>query len=275
MKKNNQELKRRSLVSHYMEVDGLKIHTRVAQDSAPRDALAVVLVHGMVVSSRYLIPTAEMLAPHYHVYAPDIPGFGKSEKPSQVLDVAQQAEFLARWMDAWGIEQAVMLGNSMGCQVISEFAVRYPNRIQGTVLIGPTMDPHAQNSPQQLLRWSKQGMQWLVQPGLERFKLFKIHLIDYMAAGIPRAMRTARLGLQHRIDKNLPHMQTPTLVVRGKRDPITPQYWAEEAAELLPRGRLAVIPGAGHVPHFSAPLELTRVTRAFIEQLVESERVQP
>lgn len=59
-------------------------------------------------------------------------------------------------------------------------------------------------------------------------------------------------------------IRAPTLGVRGARDPIVPQRWAEEAARLLPRGRLVVIPGAAHSITFHAPLELTRVIRPFL-----------
>ncbi len=55
----------------------------------------VVLVHGLVVSSRYMVPTAERLAPHCRVFAPDLPGFGGSEKPPRVLDVAGLSDALS------------------------------------------------------------------------------------------------------------------------------------------------------------------------------------
>ncbi|WP_446377124.1 alpha/beta fold hydrolase [Coleofasciculus sp. E2-BRE-01] len=60
-------------------------------------------------------------------------------------------------------------------------------------------------------------------------------------------------------------MQVPTLVVRGGKDPLVPPYWAEEVVELLPQAQLAVIPGGGHTLNYSAPLELSRVTKAFLE----------
>ncbi|MCA1991296.1 MAG: alpha/beta hydrolase, partial [Coleofasciculus sp. S288] len=66
------------------------------------------------------------------------------------------------------------------------------------------------------------------------------------------------------IEQKLPHVPVPTLVVRGKLDPMVPQEWAEEVVSLLPKGQLAVIPGKGHTLNYSAPLELVRVTRAFL-----------
>ena len=69
-------------------VNGLPMHARLSVDSGLESRPAVVLVHWLVVSSRYMLPVAERLAPYYRIYAPDLPGFGKSAKPPRVLDVA-------------------------------------------------------------------------------------------------------------------------------------------------------------------------------------------
>ena len=65
------------------------MHARISEGPVPNGNPAVVLVHGLVVSSRYMVPTAELLAAHYRVYAPDLPGFGKSYKPPRVVNVAE------------------------------------------------------------------------------------------------------------------------------------------------------------------------------------------
>jgi pimeloyl-ACP methyl ester carboxylesterase len=56
----------------------------------------------------------------------------------------------------------------------------------------------------------------------------------------------------------------PALVVHGSRDRISPRYWAEEVARLLPDGRLAILPGAAHAANYSAPAEFARAVRAFL-----------
>jgi 2-hydroxy-6-oxonona-2,4-dienedioate hydrolase len=59
-------------------------------------------------------------------------------------------------------------------------------------------------------------------------------------------------------------MRVPTLVVRGSRDPIVPQRWAEEATHLLPEGRLVVIPDMPHTLIYNAPRQLARVILPFL-----------
>jgi 2-hydroxy-6-oxonona-2,4-dienedioate hydrolase len=97
------------LESRWVTVDGLPVHARVSVDPVPDGFPALVLVHGLGVSGRYMVPTAERLAPHFRVYAPDLPGFGRSGKPSRVLNLTELADALAGWMRAAGLERAALL----------------------------------------------------------------------------------------------------------------------------------------------------------------------
>ena len=126
----------------------------------PWGRAAVVLVHGLVVSARYMIPAMKQLALRHRVYAPDLPGFGKSGKPARVPGVPGLSDALARWMRKLGLERTALVGNSMGCQIIAELAVRHPDLVERVVLQGPTMDPLARSTLRQIgrllldARWS-------------------------------------------------------------------------------------------------------------------------
>lgn len=252
------------VVSRWMKVGGRRVHVRTSRHPVPPEALTVVLVHGMVVSSRYMVPTLLRLAGSYRVLAPDLPGYGKSEPAAQPLDtVPALADALARWVEAAGLERAVFLGNSLGCQTLVDFAVRYPERTLGLVLQGPTTDPEARSMWKQISRW-------LANAPRERPAQIPLLLRDYWDAGLRRALRTLRMALEDCLEDKLPHVQAPTLVVRGSRDPIVPQRWAEQVTRLLPRGRLEVIAGGPHTLNFAAPLELVRVVEPFLRQLQAS-----
>ena len=160
------------LASEWTIVHGLSIHARVSVNPVPAEAPAIIMVHGLVVSSRYMIPTALQLAPYYHIYALDLPGFGKSDKPSHVLNITELADFLADWMQAIGLKQATLLGNSLGCQVIANFALRHPEHISQIILLGPTTDPRARTAYQLMVRW-------LLNATREPLSLFPIVIRDY------------------------------------------------------------------------------------------------
>jgi hypothetical protein len=105
-----------SFQSVWTTVRGLSVHAKV---STAAKRVPLVLVHGLGLSHRYMMPTAECLAPDFHVFVPDLPGFGDSAHPREVLDIIPGlATGLLAWMDAIGLGRVPLLGNSHGCQII-------------------------------------------------------------------------------------------------------------------------------------------------------------
>jgi 2-hydroxy-6-oxonona-2,4-dienedioate hydrolase len=245
------------LVSTWTPVHGLRIHARTVAASAPGTP-TIVLVHGVAVSSRYLVPLAEHLALRARVYVPDLPGYGRSDRPpDRDLDVPELADTLLAWMERLGLTRPHLIGNSFGCQVIAHLAARHPDRVGRLVLQGPTMDPRARSF------W-RQALRWLAVAPLERPSEGLVLARDVWDLGPRRATDLIRKALHDRIEQNLPLIHAETLVVRGSRDAIVPQCWAEEAAQLLPNGRLVVIDGAAHTINYSQPDQFVRVTWPFL-----------
>jgi pimeloyl-ACP methyl ester carboxylesterase len=231
---------------------------RVGGPHGQDNGTVVVLVHGQIISSLYMVPTAERLTDRYRVFAPDLPGFGLSDKPRRLLCVPELGDALGAWMGAVGLRRAALVGNSLGCQIAVDLAVRRPELIQALVLAGPTVDRQARRASVQIVRWLRD---W---PG-ERPSLALAHLRDFAHAGLRRSLGTFRCTLADRIEEKLPLVQAPTLVVRGTRDTIVPQAWAEEVARLLPRGRLLLIPGGPHCVNYSTPRPFSEAIASFLE----------
>jgi pimeloyl-ACP methyl ester carboxylesterase len=193
-----------------------------------------------------MVPTAVRLAPRFQVFAPDLPGFGRSPGPPEVLSVAGLADALAHWLDANRIERAAFVGNSFGCQIIAELALRYPERVDRLVLLGPTIDSRARTVHQQALRLLQDIRR---EPPIAPWN----YLRDLWTANIRRGFGTLWHALTDRVEDRLPYIHVPTLVVRGEIDPIAPQAWAEELTARLPCGHLVVVPGGTHTINASAP----------------------
>jgi 2-hydroxy-6-oxonona-2,4-dienedioate hydrolase len=239
-------------------VEGLPIHARVSVDPTPSGSLLpVVLVHGIGVASRFMVPIAELLAPYHSVYAPDLPGFGESEKPTHALSLVELTDALAGWTRVIRLEGATFVGNSFGCQIVADLAVRYPELVERVVLQGPTIDPRGRQAWRQIARLLRNSYHEPLSHGL-------ISAQEYPRCGFRRLVQTFRYALEDRIEEKLPHVRVPALVVRGSKDPIVPQRWAEEVTCLLPMGRLVVVPGAPHTLVYDAPSELARVVRPFL-----------
>ena len=232
----------------------LRIHARVGRDNGGGKP-ALVLVPGLVVTSRNVAPTARRLQEAFSVYALDLPGFGKSDKPRRALSVPQLATALLAWMDAAGLPDARLLGNSFGCQVIVEAARRAPGRVGRLVLTGPALDPAIRTFWQPILR--------LVRDGFYEPALIPPTVYDFLEMGPRRVWYTYRAALDDRPEDKLPSLQMPVLLVRGGRDPIASQGWLERMASLLPDARTHTLPGAPHALAFSSPEEVARLTAEF------------
>ena len=247
--------------SRWQTVRGVDTHDR-ASLASPDGAPPVVLVHGLAVSHRYLMPLAARLAGHHPVHVIDLPGFGLSSAPGRVLNVPEHADHLADWLAAAGLPPVAVLGNSFGCQVAVDLAVRYPDRVCGLVLVGPTMDPAARTAARQILRW-------LGDTAREDPLQLPILARDLRDAGPHRVAGTLAHGLRDPIEHKLPLISVPVLVTRGSREPIVPMAWAQAATRLLPLGELAVVPGP-HNANYGAADHLAELVLAFLRSRVSA-----
>ena len=257
------------VTSFWTIVNNCRVYVRTAAPDCPAaEAPTFVLVHGLLISSRYMVPMAERLGQRYRVYAPDLPGFGKSQNPPQVLTVEELSDAIVAWMDAMCLSQALFLGNSLGAQILIDLAARYPERVQGLVLVGPTVDPAARTIIQQASRL-------LVDFLYERPSLFYHLLIDLWRAGVWRTWQTFRYALWDYTEEKLSAIQAPTLVVRGERDRVAPQRWVEAITARLAKGHVVVIPKGPHCVNYTTPGALTQMVQHFIEETVKRRPASP
>jgi 2-hydroxy-6-oxonona-2,4-dienedioate hydrolase len=245
-----------SIESRRIVVGGTRWYARAA-GAAGRPP--VVLVHGLGVSGRYMVPLLRRLGDGFRALAPDLPGFGRSSDPVEPLGLAAMADALAAWMAAEGLPRAAMVGNSLGCQVIAHLAERHPQRVDRAALVSPTMDPGARRAWQQIARL-------LLDVPRERWPLQPIATRDYLEAGMRRGLRTLDLGLEDPAAAHYRQLRVPSLVVHGERDPIVSAAWAERVSRLLPDGRLVTVPGAPHAVNFSEPDALGRILVPFLTE---------
>lgn len=241
-----------------VRVRGLRLVAR-AWPAVASERLPVILVHGYGISGRYMVPIGERLAAERPVYAPDLPGYGRSEDPARVFDIPELADVLAAWMSAAGIERAALLGNSMGCQVVAELALQHPGKVDRLVLVGPTADPRARSLPRILPRF-------LWTAFSERLSLVLLVAWDFLRAGLPRLWRELDVVFEDRLEDKLPRIAAPVLIVRGERDRLVSEAWTGELAGGLRDGRLRVIPAGSHALHYGVPDELMRLLKPFLAE---------
>lgn len=200
---------------------------------------AYVLVHGIGASSRYFAPLARRLRHTGPVHAVDLPGFGGTPRPARTLSVADHADLVAGWLGRARLADPVLVGHSMGVQVVAELLTRHPGLATSAVLLGPTVNPAEATAACQMLRLAQ------VSP-FEGWRANAVVIRDYVRAGVPWFLATLRAMLEHRVEDVLPRVAADVLVVRGERDYVASEGWVRTVADLLPRGRAAVVPGGAH-----------------------------
>jgi pimeloyl-ACP methyl ester carboxylesterase len=224
---------------------GWPVRYRAAGSGPP-----VVLVHGLGVSADYWWRVGPPLAAAgYRVLAPDLPGFGRTPGPRGGLSIAEQADAVLRWVDALGLESAVMVGHSLSCQALVELAAARPERVRALVLAAPTGAPRS--FP--LLR---QAVGLLRDVPRESLPLAAFVAQAYLRAGPWRLWRSWRMGAEENPLAAAPRVPAPTLVLVGRRDPVVPRAFAEALAAALPRGRLEWVEGAAHALIFDGAEEV-------------------
>jgi pimeloyl-ACP methyl ester carboxylesterase len=252
----------------YRTVDGLRLRLR---DSGPRDAPAVVLLHGFGASLDTWEPWARALSAHYRVIRFDLPGFGLTgADPTGDYSDARAMRIIADLMDQLGVARASVIGNSLGGRLAWTFAATHPERVTRLVLVSPDgfaspgfaygKAPEVPLMMKALPYVAPRGMlkanfavayanpQALTEATVTRYR-------DMMLApGVRRAM-LARMGQTVLQDPApiLARIQAPTLLLWGEKDAMIPIGNAAEYLRNVPHATLVRLPNLGHVPFEEDP----------------------
>jgi pimeloyl-ACP methyl ester carboxylesterase len=226
-------------------VDDLEVVVRTF-GTVVAGAPVFVLVHGIGVSFRYYEPLAKELAKRGVVHLLDMPGYGSSPRPRRNISIAEHGQVLATVLRTEGIENPVLIGHSMGCQMVTEAVTQDPDLTDDVVLMGPTMSPSERTFFSAALRLATDMTR---EPLRGNWTV----LTDYLfrCGPIWYAMQVPHL-LRDRIEERVPRVSARVLVIRGDRDPVVSRPWATHLASLARDGRFAEVPGP-HVVMFTAP----------------------
>ena len=256
--------------SDYREVAGIRLHVR---DDGPRDAPAIVMLHGFGSSLHTWEPWAERLARDHRVVRYDLPGFGLTgPDPSGDYSDRRSLEVLAALMDQLGVARATLVGNSLGGKLAWNFAAAHSERVERLVLVSPDgfaspgFDYGKRPSvplmlrllpytlPRALLRMTLApaygDARRLTDETVTRYR-------DMMLAPGVRGAIVDRMG-QVLLEDPVPllrRVQAPTLLLWGERDGMIPFRNSADYLRDMPHATLAALPGLGHVPFEEAPAE--------------------
>ncbi|WP_423919237.1 alpha/beta fold hydrolase [Frigoribacterium sp. 2-23] len=224
---------------------------------------AFVLVPGIGVSSDYF----ERLAPNLNEFGPvhalDLPGFAGVPHPEHALSIREYADLVGAAIDELGLDDPIVVGHSMGTQVVVELAARRSD-LSTLVLIGPVVNAAERKVLTQGVRFLQASWH---EPGRVKF----LAVSAYLVCGFRWFSRILPKMMTFPIEERLPSVRADTLVIRGEYDAVAPRAWIERVGQLLPSSRLWEIPGAAHSVMHAHADEVARLCVEHAEQPISAD----
>ncbi|MBI2375193.1 MAG: alpha/beta hydrolase [Deltaproteobacteria bacterium] len=275
----------------------------------PEGSRAIVACNGLGVSTFFWDYVGRRYARDHHVVVWDYRGHGASGEPHRLqhIRMADIADDLARVMDANQIDRAVLLGHSLGCQVIFEFYRLFPDRVLGLVpilgafghaaetFIDPrvgraaldiayaigTRAPEVINLAGRVALRSRVAWPFARLTGLVHRDMCRREDMDPYLEHLSRMnsrvfVEMARAAQDHDAGPWLGDIRCPTLVVAGERDLFTPRRLSLEMAQRIPNAELLEIPRGSHAALIEQPELINLRLEKFIHDRIapfESERL--
>ena len=287
--------------SGFLDVGALRVHHMQGGHGTP-----VVFIHGLG-SSGYMEwrRNLEPVAVRHRVYAPDLPGYGRTDKPRARYTIPYFARFVRRYMDFLGLRRAAVIGASLGGRIALEVALEEPQLVRKLVLVNtlglgrpqvrmaqmayglftiPRVGEAVMGLARDALTWAPRKV---IRRIAGRYTGASVNLEEtmddsylddlrdmYAAEGFHNAyLSTVRalvnpralLGGHHDVTRRLTELKIPVQLIWGAADPLFPLAHAERAQSLIGEAALAVIDGAGHTPQAEQSAEFNRVLHAFLD----------
>jgi len=245
---------------------GDRIHVEASGSGAP-----IVFLRGFDVAFRTDAFIEQLAAAAYQVIVPDHPGFGRSDSPDWLKGMGDAAYFYLEMLALLDVGPVHLVGASLGGWLAAEIAVRDLANIRSLTLIGPAGarkrglaigDPFIR-SPEQSARAMFADASAAVRTRVP------VETDDEIDLHLKNSIALARLGWQPRLanaelQRWLHRIRVPTCLIWGSADTVIPLDHSAAWLDAIDDARLAVIDGAGHLPHVEAPDKAAAAVTSFI-----------
>jgi pimeloyl-ACP methyl ester carboxylesterase len=257
--------------------------------SAGEKGSTVILLHGVGCHVEFWERNIAALAQEHRVFAVDIVGYGRTDKPEVVYTFELMADFVLDFMNAMGIDKASLVGNSMGGGISMTVAAQAPGRVKKIVLVAPVGLGRGLSPVLRLMTLPMIG-EVLTKPGRRGVvRQMQLCLYDPSQASddfIDRATAIGTLpgnqrsflsliretanivgvkkGIVADFSARLKRIKTPILMIWGRQDHILPVADGEAAVERMADVRLHVVDRAGHLPQIDKPEEFNATVLDFL-----------
>lgn len=214
----------------------------------------LVLIHGIASSSEDWAMVVGELTKHHRVYAPDLLGYGGTDRPDVDYSIATESDFMLHYLDAMHLARPDVAGWSMGGWIALRIAALHPERVHRLVLTDSAglRFPTTLNESTFTPKTMEEARALLVLQSDRLAKLPEFIVRDYFRRArredfvITRGMRSM-LEAHDTLDGRLQRVRMPVLLVWGAQDRITPPALVPRLQREIPQAKVVMVPDCGHL----------------------------
>jgi len=275
--------------SQFVEINGLDIHFKKMGQGEP----VFMLLHGFVASLYSWHAVIDQFSQLGTVIAFDRPGFGLSEHPiswegQNPYSAETQVELVIKLLDHFGVQQAILVGNSAGGTVSLQVTLEHPERVSALILVDPAIyngggvprwvqpilgTPQMRHLgpliSRQILKRGRDliKLAWhnsaLLPTDMKEYYQKPFQVENWDRALWEFTLASQATGLSERLDE----LALPVLVITGDDDRIVPTKQSIRLAGEIPNASLVVINDAGHLPHEEQPQAFMEAVNGYLRKI--------
>lgn len=228
-------------------------------DTRDDQRLTFVLIHGIGLSSVYLIPLAQELSRLGEVLMLDLPGFGEVPPPESRMSIAGFAAVVDHALRINGISDPILVGHSMGAQIVTELMARDHVRYRRACLIGPPVNAQERSAPKVLGRYLQSSLYESSDLVLVAIWSYLRTVTSFFLATLPQLLE---YPIEDRIQDSSPDAEF--LILHGEYDYLAPSAWTEFLAQRAGNARCFMVPEVAHSTLYNADDDVATLIKTLL-----------
>jgi pimeloyl-ACP methyl ester carboxylesterase len=260
--------------SNYVMTPEGRVHYYEAEPRIPGGGVPLVLVHGLADRGESWAPMLERLKrAGFHVYAPDLLGYGRSPKPAgSDYSISTQEQFVADFIQSLGLQKPNIGGWSMGGWVVLKLALDHPGMVDRVVIYDSAGTRHQVTGGPNVFHPTDeaelQHLSDLLEPHAKPLPGFVLRdALRKLGQGqwvVDRSMASMQAGTDL-LDSRLSGLSEPLLIVWGSDDELLPLSVGQQMHALDPQSELDIVEGCGHLAPKTCPSRVAAATANFLK----------